>query len=103
MPKPKSTLNPRELEVLALIAEGKTFRQIGDILGIAKRTANAHARSIIGKFGARNGTHAQVLAIRDGLFGSVKSASCVDGPQLARVFREEHGRLQSCARPFGAA
>ena len=67
MPKPEVVLTPRELEVLALIARGRTAQQIGDILGIAERTANAHAESIIDKLGAKNRTHAATLAMRNGI------------------------------------
>jgi DNA-binding CsgD family transcriptional regulator len=38
--------------------------QIGDILGIATRTANAHARSIINKLGAKNPSHVIMLGMR---------------------------------------
>ncbi len=67
MPKPEATLTPRELEVLVLIAQGKTAQQIGETLGIAKRTANEHAVSIISKLGAANRTHAAVLAVKKGI------------------------------------
>jgi DNA-binding CsgD family transcriptional regulator len=61
------TVTPRELEVLALIAQGQTFQQIGDILGIATQTAKAHARSIRNKLRAKNRSHAIMLAMRRGL------------------------------------
>jgi DNA-binding CsgD family transcriptional regulator len=63
LPKPESTLTPRELEVLILIARGQTSQRIGETLGIAKRTADEHAMSIIDKLGASNRTHAVALAI----------------------------------------
>ena len=53
MAQPKSILTPREEEVAALVATGRTNRQIGRMLGIAEKTAEVHVHNIIGKLGAR--------------------------------------------------
>jgi|SRR5215217_3216571 len=42
-------LSSREREVLQLIAEGKTMRDIGNLLGISARTAETHRARIMGK------------------------------------------------------
>jgi DNA-binding NarL/FixJ family response regulator len=42
-------LSHREREVLQLIAEGKTMREIGDLLGISARTAETHRARIMAK------------------------------------------------------
>jgi LuxR family transcriptional regulator, quorum-sensing system regulator BjaR1 len=63
----KPLLTPREREVLAWAAEGKTAWQIGEILAISKRTVDEHVRAAVVKLGATNRTHAVVLAIRDHL------------------------------------
>jgi DNA-binding CsgD family transcriptional regulator len=73
MPKPESTLTPRELEVLVLIAGGQTSQRIGETLDIAKRTANEHALSIIDKLGASNRTHAVALAIGKHPYAGLRS------------------------------
>lgn len=55
-----SPLTPREQEVLRLLAAGLTYEEIGDRLGIAKRTARAHVVALQEKFDAAN--NAQVVA-----------------------------------------
>ena len=63
----KTMLTPRETEVLGWVAHGKSAREIGKILGIAKRTVDKHVASIIYKLGARNRTQAVALAVREHL------------------------------------
>jgi len=58
--RPGGTLTPREAQVSELITEGLTSQQIATRLGIAKRTADAHAEHIMTKLGARS--RAQVAA-----------------------------------------
>ena len=58
-------LSMRELEVLRLIADGKTDRQIAETLSISPRTAEWHVRNVLGKLGAANRAEAAVLATRD--------------------------------------
>jgi len=47
-------LTARELEVMRLLAEGLTARQIGASLGISTRTAEGHVAQILRRLGARN-------------------------------------------------
>jgi len=47
-------LTAREHDVLALVAEGLTNRQIADRLFISQRTAGVHVSHILSKLGARN-------------------------------------------------
>ena len=51
-------LSERELEVLALLAEGLTNREIASRLFVTVNTVKAHARSIYGKLGVNNRTQA---------------------------------------------
>src|SRR5690606_25493543 len=46
-------LSAREIEVLALLSEGLTYREVGERLQIGWRTAQTHARSIYGKLEVR--------------------------------------------------
>jgi serine/threonine-protein kinase PknK len=46
---PLAELTPREREVLALIAQGKTDRGIAEQLFVTRKTVEAHVRSILGK------------------------------------------------------
>jgi DNA-binding CsgD family transcriptional regulator len=60
-------LSPRELDVLRLLAEGLSNREIGDRLMISTNTAANHVRSILMKTGANNRTQAAVQAANAGL------------------------------------
>jgi len=66
-PAKRRLLTPREREVLAWVAPGKSAWEIGKILDIAKRTVDEHVQSAVRKLGAVNRTHAVALAIRDHL------------------------------------
>lgn len=58
-------LTVRESEVLRWVANGKSAREIGEILAIAKRTVDEHVQTAMRKLGAANRTHAVALALRD--------------------------------------
>jgi len=60
-------LTPRERQVLGLVADGKSNRQIGEQLGITTGTAKAHVERVIGKLGAADRTQAAVRGIALGL------------------------------------
>ena len=60
-------LTERELEVLALLAQGMPNKEIAARLIISERTAKFHVSSIMGKLGATNRTEAVALAAQKGL------------------------------------
>jgi non-specific serine/threonine protein kinase len=60
-------LTDREVEVLGLLAEGKSDREIGDLLFISTRTAQTHVSHILGKLGVSSRSAATNLAIREGI------------------------------------
>lgn len=60
-------LTERELEVLALLAQGMPNKEIAARLIISERTAKFHVSSIMGKLGATNRTEAVSLAAQKGL------------------------------------
>jgi LuxR family maltose regulon positive regulatory protein len=60
-------LSPRELEVLALIAEGLSNRQIADELIISVGTVKAHTSNIYGKLGVGSRAQAMVAARQLGI------------------------------------
>ncbi len=60
-------LTPREREVLSLISDGRSNKQIAAALGIRPRTAGRHVENILGKTGAANRTALASLAIRHNL------------------------------------
>jgi DNA-binding NarL/FixJ family response regulator len=57
-------LTPRERQVLALIAEGATNRQIGAALYMAEKTASVHVSRILAKLGVQSRTQAAAVAHR---------------------------------------
>jgi DNA-binding CsgD family transcriptional regulator len=63
-------LTPRELDVLGLVAEGHTNRQIGEQLFISEKTASVHVSRILSKVGAANRGEAAAIARRLGLAGA---------------------------------
>jgi DNA-binding NarL/FixJ family response regulator len=54
-------LNPREREVLALIADGLTNRQIGNRLALTEKTVKNYVSSLLSKLGLQSRTQAAVL------------------------------------------
>jgi DNA-binding CsgD family transcriptional regulator/tetratricopeptide (TPR) repeat protein len=60
-------LSARELEVLALVADGMTNGEIAKALFITRKTASAHVTHILDKLGAANRVEAAVIAERAGL------------------------------------
>ncbi len=60
------TLTPREVEVLALVAEGKSNKLIAERLHISEHTAKFHVNAILGKLAAETRTEAVVIAARRG-------------------------------------
>jgi DNA-binding CsgD family transcriptional regulator len=60
-------LTAREREVLALLAEGRTNREIGEALFMAEKTASVHVSRILAKLDVRSRTEAAAVAHRLGL------------------------------------
>lgn len=62
-----SSLTPRELDVIGLIADGKSNRQIGIVLGIAAKTVETHRMAAMGKAGVTRAGELVRFAIKHGL------------------------------------
>jgi DNA-binding NarL/FixJ family response regulator len=60
-------LSPREIEVLGMLAEGISNKEIAARLGISEHTVKFHVASIMGKLHAGTRTEAVMLGIRMGL------------------------------------
>jgi DNA-binding CsgD family transcriptional regulator len=60
-------LTAREIEVLRLLAQRRTDREIADELFISPKTAGFHVANILGKLGVPNRREAGALALREGL------------------------------------
>lgn len=62
-----ASLSPREREIIGLLAEGLTMRQIGRRLGISPRTAETHATKLYRKLSVRTRMQAIAKAAQLGL------------------------------------
>jgi DNA-binding CsgD family transcriptional regulator len=66
-------LTPRELEVLLLVAEGRTNRAIGETLFMSEKTASVHVSRILAKLGVGGRVEAAAVAHRLGLTAAAQS------------------------------
>jgi DNA-binding NarL/FixJ family response regulator len=64
---PEDPLSPRESEVVKLVAEGHTSREIADMLVISEKTVERHRANILEKLGMRDRVELTRYAIRRGL------------------------------------
>ena len=60
-------LTARERDVLLLVAQGASNRQIADALTVSERTARTHVSAILAKLGLVSRTQAALWAVREGL------------------------------------
>jgi DNA-binding NarL/FixJ family response regulator len=66
-PATRHGLTPRETEVLQLVREGCSNRQIGDRLYISERTARTHVQNILNKLDVNTRAAAAAYAVEHGL------------------------------------
>ena len=64
---PHDPLSPREREVLQLVAEGKTTKEVAALLGVSVKTAESHRTHIMQKLDTSNTAGVVRYAIRQGL------------------------------------
>jgi two-component system, NarL family, nitrate/nitrite response regulator NarL len=60
-------LTPRELEVLQLLADGKSIAEIAQALFISPRTVRTHVKSVLARLGVHSKLEAVTMAIRYGV------------------------------------
>jgi DNA-binding NarL/FixJ family response regulator len=60
-------LSPRQREVLQLLAEGRTMKEVADVLNLTTRTVQFHKYKIMEDFGMHNNSELVRLAIREHL------------------------------------
>jgi DNA-binding NarL/FixJ family response regulator len=65
--EPEDPLTPRELEVVKLIAEAFTNRQIAETLKLSEKTIESHRANVFAKLGMRDRVELVRYAIRRGL------------------------------------
>ena len=97
------TLTGREREVLALIADGRSNREIARLLRLSEKTVKAHVSSVLAKLGVQDRTQAAVYAVRHGGAGRVRHMGIeemVGGGSTGGAGgegAEPVGRVSSCA------
>lgn len=69
--RPDLKLSRRELEVLSLVAEGRSTREIAAALWVTEETVKSHVTRVLRRLNARTRAHAVAIAYRDGLWTSV--------------------------------
>lgn len=62
-----ATLTLREIEVVELLAQGKSNKAIGQVLGIAEETVKTHLKRLYEKLGAADRAQAVAIALRQQL------------------------------------
>ena len=63
----RATMTDRQMDILRLLAVGKTNRQIGSQLGIAENTVRVHLSAIFKNLGVKTRTEAVFVAVRNGM------------------------------------
>jgi DNA-binding NarL/FixJ family response regulator len=66
-PESPEALTERETEVLRLLAQGQSNKQIAHSLHIAEKTVKTHVSNILSKLGVQSRTQATLYAVRTGL------------------------------------
>jgi len=77
-PPTPDPLTEREMEVLCLVAQGKSNREIADDLTVTEGTVRVHVSTILSKLHLASRTQATLYALREGL------ASLDDGGEASR-------------------
>lgn len=67
LPEEETELSSREKEILQLIAEGKSSKEIGDILFVSSKTVDAHRKNIMDRLELRTIPDLTKYAIKSGL------------------------------------
>ncbi len=73
-------LSEREIEILALVATGKSNKEIAQVLYISSNTVKVHLRNIFAKLGVTSRTEASMVAYRDNLIASPAPPVSAEAP-----------------------
>jgi DNA-binding NarL/FixJ family response regulator len=84
----KETLTPRERQVVQLLAEGKTTKEVASVLNLSVKTAETHRSNIMGKLNLHSISEVVMYAVRN----SIVQAFSVEDPPLPAM---DFGRAES--------
>lgn len=83
--RPSSSLTQRETDILALLAEGKSNRDISRALYLSEKTVKAHLAAIFRKLGVTNRTQAAMAAVGMGIGPTAQALGTVVGLHSGRA------------------
>lgn len=66
-PAVEDVLTPRQLEILTLLAQGRSSKEIGFTLGLSPKTVDVHRMRVMERLGVRDVASLVVYAVRNGL------------------------------------
>lgn len=76
-------LSPRQREILALVAAGRTSKEIASVLDISESTVNWHLANVFARLGASSRAEAVAIALREEVNGDVRPhPAAPTSPQL---------------------
>jgi DNA-binding NarL/FixJ family response regulator len=64
---PQTELSPRQIQILTLVAQGQTYRQVAETICISERTVKYHMAEILGRLHLQNRSQVIAFAARTGL------------------------------------
>jgi len=73
--EPAGKLTPREREVLQLLTQGNTNKEIGNVLCVSENTVKNHLKNILAKLHLQNRVQAAAFALREGIVPEEASRS----------------------------
>ncbi len=79
----KDTLTPRESEVIKLLAEGKSTKDVAALLGLSVKTAETHRSNIMGKLGLHSVSELVLYAVRNNIVQTTGSDGRAAGDNAA--------------------
>jgi DNA-binding NarL/FixJ family response regulator len=83
--RPNSALTQRETDILALLAEGKSNRDISRALYLSEKTVKAHLAAIFRKLGVSNRTQAAMAAVSMGIGPAAQAIGTAVGMPSGRT------------------
>lgn len=76
----KQTLTPRESQVIKLLAEGKSTKDVASLLNLSVKTAETHRSNIMGKLGLHSVSELVLYAVRNNIVQAVASEASSETP-----------------------